>query len=235
MPGRLYGAGILPTIYSPERTADYIQKLKAWGYVAMQIPSHPRAERVWYNGSKWDVMWDAIEESGIPLLLPHRREPQLPRARRPRHLPHDGLPALPPPLVAAHLLRDAGAPPPRMNVIFTEGGISWVPAALYDADKTYRQFESEMKPQLAEMPSYYWFRQCYATFMDDPSGIKILDDIGPEHALWSADYPHPREHPGREPPPRKVLLRRPPRGPGDSHRRRQRRKAVGHLGECRPD
>ena len=66
-----------------------------------------------------------------------------------------------------------------------------MPACLYDADKTYRQFESEMKPQLAEMPSYYWYRQCYATFMDDPSGIKLLDDIGPEHALWSADYPHP--------------------------------------------
>ena len=27
--------------------------------------------------------------------------------------------------------------------------------------------------------------------MDDPSGIKLLDDIGPEHALWATDYPHP--------------------------------------------
>ena len=190
MPGRLYGVGILPTIYSPERTADYIQKLKSWGYVAMQIPSYPRAERVWYNGSKWDVMWDAIEESGIPLSFHIGENPN-----------YRGRGALGTYLTTGFqpfrrlwsLLTFSGTLErhPEMNVIFTEGGISWVPACLYDADKTYRQFESEMKPQLAEMPSYYWYRQCYATFMDDPSGIKLLDDIGPEHALWSADYPHP--------------------------------------------
>ena len=78
-----------------------------------------------------------------------------------------------------------------MNVIFTEVGISSLPSALYDSDKTYRQFETEMRPKLAELPSYYWHRQCYAAFIDDPSGIKLLDDIGADKVLWSADYPHP--------------------------------------------
>jgi len=188
MPGRLHGVGILPTIYEPEATADYIQKLKAWGYRALQVPSNPRD--VFYNGSRWEVMWDAIEEGGLPVSFHIGENPN-----------YKGKGALGTFLTVGFqpfrrlwaLLTFSGVLErhPAMNVVFTEGGISWVPAALYDADKTYRQFESEMRPQLAELPSYYWYRQCYATFMDDPSGIKLMDDIDYRHVLWSADYPHP--------------------------------------------
>ena len=80
---------------------------------------------------------------------------------------------------------------PEMKVIFAEGGISWIPSALFDADKQYRAYETEMRPKLANLPSHYWYRQCYATFMNDPAGIKLVDEIGPEHMLWSTDYPHP--------------------------------------------
>ena len=76
-------------------------------------------------------------------------------------------------------------------MIFTEGGISWVASALCDADRTYREFASEMRPQLAELPSYYWWRQCYATFMSDPAGLRLMDMIGHDHVMWSFDYPHP--------------------------------------------
>ena len=78
-----------------------------------------------------------------------------------------------------------------MRVVFTEGGISWVPAALFDADKQYKAYETEVRPKLRELPSFYWFRQCYATFMNDPAGVRLADMIGYEHMLWSVDYPHP--------------------------------------------
>jgi len=48
-----------------------------------------------------------------------------------------------------------------------------------------------VRPKLRELPSFYWFRQCYATFMNDPAGVRLADMIGYEHMLWSVDYPHP--------------------------------------------
>ena len=80
---------------------------------------------------------------------------------------------------------------PELKVIFTEGGIGWAPTAMFDADRLYREFESEMRPQLAHLPSYYWWQNCYATFMDDPTGIREMEYIGADHAMWTFDYPHP--------------------------------------------
>jgi predicted TIM-barrel fold metal-dependent hydrolase len=187
-PDRLHGIGILPTIFQPEATRDYIQKLKGLGFRAMEIPSSPR--NVYYNGSSMAPMWDAIEESGIPLSFHIGEFPD-----------YKGAGALGTYLTTTFqpfrklwaLLTFSGVLErhPELRVIFTEGGISWVPSALYDADKTYREFETEMRPKLAELPSFYWHRQCYATFMDDPSGIKLIDDVGADKVLWSADYPHP--------------------------------------------
>src|SRR5207253_9143057 len=79
---------------------------------------------------------------------------------------------------------------PEMQVVFTEGGASWVASAIYDADKIYRAFERDMRPKLSHLPSYYWRRQCHATFMDDPPLLKLIDDIGVDNVLWSTDYPH---------------------------------------------
>ena len=39
-------------------------------------------------------------------------------------------------------------------------------------------------------PSYYWKRQFYVTFEDDPLGIRARDYIGTNTILWGNDYPH---------------------------------------------
>ncbi len=185
---RLFGIGVLPTIFEPEATRDYIEKLKAWGFKAMEIPSYPVDVR--YNSSKMAPMWDAIEESGIALSF-HIGE----------NLITGGSGALGTFLLSQFqsfrklwgLLAFSGTfeRHPELKVIFTEGGIGWVPTALFDADRLYREFESEMRPQLAELPSYYWWQNCYSTFMDDPTGIREIDQIGADHAMWTFDYPHP--------------------------------------------
>jgi hypothetical protein len=48
-----------------------------------------------------------------------------------------------------------------------------------------------MRPKLANPPSYYWFQNCYATFMEDPPGIEQLHRIGWDRVMWSGDYGHP--------------------------------------------
>ena len=66
-----------------------------------------------------------------------------------------------------------------------------MPSALFEADKVYKAFESEMNPRLAHPPSYYWFNNCYATFMDDAPGLRQVDLMGADRIMWTYDYPHP--------------------------------------------
>jgi len=192
-PNRIFGVAVLPTMYRPEATADYLQKLAELGFVAVQLPSHPHEVR--YNASSSEPLWDAIEASGIPLSFHigarsgYRGKGALATAVTVALQPYRELWCV---LTFSGILERH----PGMKVVFTEGGISWVPSALFDADKQYRAYATDVNPKLAELPSHYWHRQCYATFMNDPSGLKLVDDIGHEHILWSVDSPHPESNLG---------------------------------------
>ena len=186
-PDVFYGVGMLPW-WEPEATKDHIDELQTLDFKAMVIPMAPRG--VFYNSRSMEPMWTAIEESGMPLSFhvgegsPSRGLGALGTNIMTQLQPYRRLWAL---FTFSGILERH----PEMKVVFTEGGISWIPSALYDADMIYASFESEMNPKLANPPSYYWSQNCYATFQDDPSGLDQLDRIGTDKVMWASDYPHP--------------------------------------------
>jgi predicted TIM-barrel fold metal-dependent hydrolase len=186
-PGRFYGVGIL-NWWDPEAARDNLQELKALDFRAMEIPSSPPG--VFYNSRSMEPLWDAIEESGYPISfhigenIQTRGAGALGTFQIQTFAPFRRLFGL---MTFSGILERH----PNLKVVFTEGGIHWVPAALFDADRIYRDFESEMNPKLANMPSFYWWQNCYATFQEDPIGMQLLDQVGPHKALWASDYPHP--------------------------------------------
>jgi predicted TIM-barrel fold metal-dependent hydrolase len=186
-PDRLYGVGIL-NWWEPEAARDNLQELKALGFKAMEIPSSPPG--VFYNSRSMEPMWDAIEESGYAISfhigenIQTRGLGALGTFQMQTFSPFRRLFGL---MVFSGILERH----PQLKVIFTEGGAHWVPAALFDADRIYRDFESEMNPKLANMPSYYWWQSCYVTFQEDPIGMELLHHIGAHKVLWASDYPHP--------------------------------------------
>lgn len=187
-PERLIGVGILPTIYKPEDTAAYIEKFKGWGLKALEIPSAPK--NVPYNSSAMEPMWEAIADSGIPVMfhvgayLEYRGKGAL-GANLTKNLgPYRPLWSL---LAFSGILERH----PNLKVVFCEGGFGWVPWTLQDADRIYQVYETEMKPKLQELPSYYFRRQCYTAIMTDDVGLKLAKDYGmTDNLLWSCDYPH---------------------------------------------
>lgn len=185
--GRIVPVALLPAIYRVDAARDYIAKIKAWGLKAMQIPSFPTT--VQFNRTAMEPLWDAIEESGIPLSLHVRGITTTGAGALGADLTFSFQPFRR--LLATFLFSGILERHEGMKIVFTEGGIGWVPGTLYDADKLYRIYQSGMTPQLSNPPSFYWYRQCYSTFMDDPAGIKLIDDMGADHVLWSLDYPHP--------------------------------------------
>ncbi len=107
-PNRIFGVAVLPTMYAPETTAAYCRKLADLGFVAMQLPSHPRDVR--YNASAMEPLWDAVEESGIPVSFHIGASGHRARRWRPRYLGDGGAAAVPRAVVHARLLGHPRAP-----------------------------------------------------------------------------------------------------------------------------
>ncbi|HZU65382.1 MAG TPA: amidohydrolase family protein [Novosphingobium sp.] len=187
-PARLFPVALLPTFFTPEATGDYLQKLKALGYKAIDIPVSPKGVR--YNSRAMDPMWKAIEDSGLPLsfhigaYLQYSGRGSLGANLNANLMPFTGLFGQ---LVFSGVFDRF----PALRVVFTEGGASWVAGTLENADKVARDYASQLRPKLAHKPSWYWFNHCYTTFMEDDVAMEQIDRIGADRVMWSTDYPHP--------------------------------------------
>jgi predicted TIM-barrel fold metal-dependent hydrolase len=82
---------------------------------------------------------------------------------------------------------------PRLKVVFVEPGLGWIGWWLYIADDMATRQRYEL-PDLKELPSFYFHRNVFTTFIDEPDAISadvIRHRIGVENMMWSSDYPHP--------------------------------------------
>jgi predicted TIM-barrel fold metal-dependent hydrolase len=187
-PSRFAGHAILP-VWNPETTRDDLQEISALGFKSFLIPIKP-GEDVYYNSRRMEGFWTAIEESGLVCVF-HIGENNAVAGGR-GGAATNALATMGGFRNLWGLLTFSGVfdRHPGLRVVFTEGGISWAPSAIYDADLIYETYGSDMTPTLSHSPSYYWFNNCYATFMNDPAGLEVLHRIGAERAMWSSDYPH---------------------------------------------
>ncbi len=191
---RLIGVAMLSSFLKPETARDQMQKIKQLGYKSVQMPSYPKGVR--YNSREMDPVWSAVVESGIPLSfhVTAFREfsgwgslgANVARNMSPFR-----------PLLGQLIFSGVFERHPDLKVVFAEGGIAWVADSVYSMDGVCRSYYTILKPQLAHLPSYYWKRNCMATFMDDPIGIELMDRIGADNVMWSIDYPHPESAYGR--------------------------------------
>jgi predicted TIM-barrel fold metal-dependent hydrolase len=81
---------------------------------------------------------------------------------------------------------------PRLQMVFGEVNVGWVPVVLESMDDHYNRDRIWTKTELQRMPSTYWKTNFAATFIIDRFGIRNRDQIGSETIMWSTDYPHHR-------------------------------------------
>ena len=79
---------------------------------------------------------------------------------------------------------------PGLRVVSVEAYIGWLPFVAEYMDHAYRVHRWWNDLGLAEPPSAYLRRQVYATFIDDPVGLRERHAFGVDNILWSTDYPH---------------------------------------------
>ena len=80
---------------------------------------------------------------------------------------------------------------PRLRIVFSEGGLAWVPPALQDAEMIFDSYgNGNLLEPIKQRPSDYWHQHCYASFQNDLLGLGQLDYIGADRVMWASDYPH---------------------------------------------
>ena len=80
---------------------------------------------------------------------------------------------------------------PDLKLVFVEPGLGWVAWYLSIVDDLVQR-QGYHFDDISELPSYYFRRNMWLTYIDEPDAIQLLRHrIGVENILWSTDYPHP--------------------------------------------
>jgi predicted TIM-barrel fold metal-dependent hydrolase len=144
-----------------------------------------------YYTEYWDPIWALCQEADIPVCMhigssgwkPYRP----PESTGGLQIALGFVPTI------THALGMMYSPVPRkfpdIKLVYSEGGIGWVPAALERADAKYRHTRYWSGDDDL-LPSEVCARNMWFCVIDEPFGIRVRHDIGVDRILWECDYPH---------------------------------------------
>jgi predicted TIM-barrel fold metal-dependent hydrolase len=193
-PNRFAGLGLIP-LFDPERGRQELERCKKMGLKGGMIWASPPEEQP-YSSPLYESFWAAAQELEMPLSLhlatgrgknsqqdeSNLAELYVRMIVRPHEIQESLLT-----LIFSGVLERY----PNLKLVSAENDLAWVPHLLERADKYYRRFKQGYEVTLSLKPSEYFQRQVYATFIDDPLGLKTYHHIdGANNFMWSTDYPH---------------------------------------------
>ena len=193
-PGRLLGVAAIP-IDTPELAAQEIRFAASQpGLYSGYIPLFPSEGD--YGDAKWNPMWEAFIEANLPIgLHVGGRRPGTPTANL-----YESAPRFMTGLVMSKLTMAESVSElihglvmqryPDLKFVAVEGQIGWISFFQYYADHIWEKHRYWTKSELVEPPSFYFKRQVFATFMEDPVGLRERHHIGIDNIMWASDYPH---------------------------------------------
>src|SRR5712671_7244808 len=147
-----------------------------------------------------EPLWDALEELGVPVGFHPTGQSSLHDDIARRYLDHPNGRVIgiagrnPMELMLAFASLAAGGVlerHPRLRCAFLEGTCGWLPWWLWRLDETWEKFGPGSEVQISQLPSQYFFRQCYvATDADEKVLKQVVEAVGDDNIVVSTDYPH---------------------------------------------
>jgi predicted TIM-barrel fold metal-dependent hydrolase len=197
-PKRLVGVALI-SLYDIEDAVKELRRCQRMGLKGAMIWASPPEDRS-YGDSLYDPFWAAAQELGVPVSL-HSVTGMGPESQGMRAMGREVKP------VDRYVRRVALGDEvkrsltvfvfsgvlerfPRLKLVSAENEVSWLPFVLQRWDQAFDDFRYMAPVPLKAKPSDYFHRQIYATFIDDPIGVKNRHQIGIENMMWSSDYPH---------------------------------------------
>ena len=192
--GRFFGVGMI-NWWDSDGCRKTLDELVALGVKTFWLPLKPGAgddgKPIDYNSPAMYPVWEAIEESGLPVAH-HIGEAPLASPCRDNGLivgmMHNVAPFRE--MFGRYVFGGILDRHPGLQVGWFEGGINWIPAALQDAEHLYASLQHMADHTIEHDVDWYWRNHMWASFMVDPLGLELIDRIGIDRVMWSADYPH---------------------------------------------
>jgi predicted TIM-barrel fold metal-dependent hydrolase len=192
--GHFYAAGLI-NWWDPEGTRETLAELKSLGLKTFLMPLNPGKDDdgnpIDYASTAMRPVWDEIEASGVPIAhhigeTPPKSPCEFNQVVVGMMINIDGFRETFSKYIFGGILDDH----PALRIGWFEGGISWVPWALQDAEHLVGSYQHMFNRPLLHDVRYYWDTHMSASFMVDPLGLQLIDQIGMDKVMWSSDYPH---------------------------------------------
>jgi predicted TIM-barrel fold metal-dependent hydrolase len=193
-PPGLYCPLIICQVWDPELAAKEIERCAAKGARTLSMPENPVPEGLtsFHHGSFWDPIWRACEETDLPISMHIASSGYVPVADpEAAYASTVVLGEVATMLAMVNILMSQICHRfPNLKLVFSEGGIGWVPALLHRADRQLdRHFGWYGKKELK--PSEIFERNMWICMVEEPLGLRIAYPIIGEHKILSEmDYPH---------------------------------------------
>jgi predicted TIM-barrel fold metal-dependent hydrolase len=144
-----------------------------------------------YACSAMRPVWEAIEESGLPIAhhigeTPPKAPCEVNNVAVAMMVNIDGFREM----FSKYIFGGILDRHPSLRIGWFEGGIAWIPPAVQDAEHVLASYQHMLDHKLAHGIRYYWDTHMSASFIVDPLGLKLIDEIGVDKVMWSSDYPH---------------------------------------------
>ena len=188
---RLWGQGMIP-LWNVDHAIKELERCKQGGLAGGTIWLIP-PESLPFSNEHYEPFWEAAQQLEMPLsmhinaghghyltrgtLTPFTRQHQSVNLNK-----FGAMTSLTEIICSGVLERY-----PRLKVILSEIQVGWIPFWLNESDDWYQVQPIE---ELELRPSEYFWRQVYATFIDDRVGTYLLQEWGQDNFMWSSDYPH---------------------------------------------
>lgn len=183
---------VIGMLWDPIATVKELERCAAKGARAFCMVENPAPLGLpsWHT-RHWDPLWAGITELGLPVCM-HIGSSGV------SHGGSDDAPHIVATAngaicawVSANTLALSGTFQrfPSVQVVFSEGGIGWIPAAVERADRQFirhRQWQN-----LGDgLPSEVYRNNFNFCMIDEPWGLTQRAEIGVDRIMWECDYPH---------------------------------------------
>jgi uncharacterized protein len=195
-PARLIVSYQIP-IHDVDLAVAEVSRVVDLGAKSLQLPVFPNELGLpEYFDDRYVPLLRTIEESGLPVCCHIGLKTTLEDVARRDPTPNMGVMVPMTPLMTAEafgmwIMGGVFERFPELKVVFVEPGLAWVAWWLEMVDDMVNRQGYEY-PAISELPSHYFHRNIFLTFVDEHLGLQRTRDLlGVGNILWSTDFPHP--------------------------------------------
>jgi predicted TIM-barrel fold metal-dependent hydrolase len=193
-PGRFIPLIILP-LWDPALAASEIDRCAGRGAKAVAFSENPAQlglPSIHDRDRYWDPVWRAAGDASLPICTHLGSSSRLPSTSR------DSPTAVTFALATLNLMStcidwlfsDNFIRFPQLRLCLSEGGISWIPAALERCEQVLEEQGSWIRSADAPAPRDLFHEHVFGCTIRDRVGIALIEEIGVDNVMLETDYPH---------------------------------------------